>query len=223
MRANHHRPAWLLRLGPLISATCGVVAATSVASCSAQSEEHPSGTAPSTTVVNTTAAPSQLRWDTYRGVRLPRSRIDGPTHSGVVDTGYKQTPQGAALAAIRGQAYLALADDDEWGKVVSIVTAPGPGRDAFAAQRAPLTVSGVVPADQAPRFVAFKIDHYSSSEPITAAARVVTETGSPSRTFAYPVALQWLADDWRIVLPTAEETIDAVELTSLDGYTRLES
>ncbi|MEU7631875.1 hypothetical protein AB0C34_18075 [Nocardia sp. NPDC049220] len=169
-----------------------------------------------------TAVPAQLRWDTYRGVRLPRSAVDGPTHSGLVDTGYRQTPQGAAVAAIRAQAYLALADDEEWGRVVSIVTAPGPGRDVYAAQRAPLSVSGIVPAEQAPRFVAFKIDHYSGTEPATAAVRVVTETASPVQRYAYPVALQWLAGDWRIVLPTAEETIDATELPTLDGYTRLE-
>ena len=33
--------------------------------------------------------------------------------------------------------------------------------------------------------------------------------GTDDQIYSYPVALQWIADDWRIVLPTAEENIDA--------------
>ncbi|WP_433717305.1 hypothetical protein ACQP2U_43220 (plasmid) [Nocardia sp. CA-084685] len=170
--------------------------------------------------VDLTAAPAALTWENYRGVRLPRSAVDGPTQFGQIANGYTQTPQGAVLAAIRGQAALILAGDNEWGTVVATLTAPGPGRDEFAANRAVLSVSGSVPAGQAPRFVGFKVITYQPDPPI-AGVRVVEQIGSPPRTFAYPVALQWIGD-WRIVLPTVAEGIDAIELDNLDGYTRLE-
>ena len=168
-----------------------------------------------------TAAPAALKWDNYRGMRLPRSPADGPKQVGeVAASGYSRSPQGAVLAAMRGQAYLALAGDTEWGRVVATLTAPGPGRDEFAAYRTPLSISGALPSGSA-RFVGFKVIGYHA-DPLTAGVHVAEEIGTPPRLFAWPVALQWLQGDWRIVLPTTAEGIDAIELSNLDGYTRLE-
>ncbi|MFR9753955.1 hypothetical protein ACL02S_23350 [Nocardia sp. 004] len=199
------------------SVCMAVIVTVVVAGCGAGSD---SGSPEQTAAPpNTTAAPAQLVWDTFRGVRLPRSPIDGPRNSGdAVPTGYSRTPQGAVLAAVRGQAMLALAGDGEWGRVLSVVTAPGPGRDEFAANRMVLSIRGPVPADMAPKFVAFKVIGFSNT---TAAVHVVTESGTPTHRYAYPVALAWI-DDWRIVLPTTAEAVDAIELPTLDGYTRLE-
>ncbi|MFD6401155.1 hypothetical protein [Nocardia sp. NPDC060249] len=133
--------------------------------------------------------------------------------------GYRHSPQGAVLAAIRGQVHLGMASDSEWGRTVALVSAPGPGREEFAAQRVVLSISGSVPAGAAPKYVAFKVSHYSDT---AAAVHIVTEIGAPTQTFDYPVALSWIDNDWRIVLPTSAEAIDATEVTSLDGYTRLE-
>ncbi|MFI8977291.1 hypothetical protein ACIGO9_30720 [Nocardia asteroides] len=153
-------------------------------------------------------------------MKLPRSKLDGPTQTGqVVAMGYSHTPQGAILAAIRGQAHLALAADNAWGKTLAVVSAPGPGRDEFAAARIALSIEGDLPKGRTHRFVAFKVNHYSEH---SAAIVVAAEIGTPAITFAQPVALSWLAGDWRIVLPTAAENITATEVTSLDGYTRLE-
>ncbi|OZC42504.1 hypothetical protein CH286_25400 [Rhodococcus sp. WWJCD1] len=168
------------------------------------------------------SAPAELTWREIAGVSVPTSRVDGPaTGTSVNRSGYSQTPQGAVLAAIVGQTALAVADDRAWPEVVNTVTAPGPGRDEFAAARAAVTVSGSVPADSAPRFVGFEVTDYSN-DPLSAAVSVAQTIGGDDQLYAYPVALQWIADDWRIVLPTAEENIDAVELDSLDGYTTLE-
>lgn len=168
------------------------------------------------------SAPAELTWREVAGVSVPTSRIDGPfAGTSVNRSGYSQTPQGAVLAAINGQAALAVADDRAWPEVVNAVTAPGPGRDEFAAARSAVTVSGSVPADAAPRFVGFEITEYSH-EPLSAAVSIAQTIRTDDQIYAYPVALQWISDDWRIVLPTAEENIDAVELASLDGYTTLE-
>jgi hypothetical protein len=171
--------------------------------------------------VDTITAPANLTWENYNGVRLPRSITDGPTDYSAVPYGYTNTPQGAVLAAIRGQAYLALTPDSMWGQMVSVVTAPGPGRDEFAANRALVSVAGSVPPEQAPKFVAFKVTDYTPGESTTAAVDVVQEIGSPPQRFAYPVALQWIGD-WRLVLPTAAENIDARPVENLDGFTLIE-
>lgn len=168
------------------------------------------------------SAPAELTWREIAGVSVPTSPVDGPdTGTSVRRSGYSQTPQGAVLAAIIGQTSLAVADDRAWPEVVNTVTAPGPGRDEFAAARTAVTVSGSVPADAAPTFVGFEVTDYRH-DPLTAAVSVAQTIGNDDQLYAYPVALQWIADDWRIVLPTAQENIDAVELDSLDGYTTLE-
>ncbi|MCZ4645117.1 hypothetical protein [Rhodococcus erythropolis] len=178
-------------------------------------------TEPDSAPLDTTSAPKDVSWESYNGVRLPRSLRDGPTNSDVPPSGYSQTPQGAVLAAIRGQAYLALTPDANWGQMVSVVTAPGPGRDEFAANRALVSVTGSVPAEQAPKFIAFKVTDYTPGDSATAAVDVVQEIGSPPARFVYPVALEWIGD-WRLVLPTAAENIDAREVSTLDGYTLIE-
>lgn len=171
--------------------------------------------------VDTTSPPANLTWEGYNGVRLPRSITDGPKDYSAVPHGYTNTPQGAVLAAIRGQAYLALTPDTTWGQMVSVVTAPGSGRDEFAANRALVSVTGSVPPEQAPKFVAFKVIDYTPGESATAAVEVVQEIGSPPQRFVYPVALAWIGD-WRLVLPTAAENIDARPVENLDGYTLIE-
>jgi len=206
-------------MSPIYRVGTLLMAATLAAGCGNDIRPAPSDN--TAAPVDLAAAPADLRWETYRGLRLPWSPVDGPRHSsGVVSSGYSRSPQGAVLAAIRGQGYLALAGDTEWGRVVATLTAPGPGRDEFAAHRAPLSITGTLPPG-AVRFVGFKIVTYRT-DPLTAGVHVAEEVGTPPRLFSWPVALQWIGDDWRIVLPTSSEGIDAAELVDLTGYTLLE-
>ncbi|MEW1934592.1 hypothetical protein AB0362_20615 [Rhodococcus sp. NPDC079359] len=201
-----------------IAATAATVLA--LAACGSGKDDTP--TSAPDAAPDLRSAPAELTWREVAGVSVPTSRVDGPhTGTSVNRSGYSQTPQGAVLAAIVGQTALAVADDRSWPEVVNTVTAPGPGRDEFAAARTAVTVSGSVPADAAPKFVGFEITDYRQ-DPLTAAVSVAQTIGTGDQLYAYPVALQWISDDWRIVLPTAEENIDAVELDSLDGYTTLE-
>ncbi|WP_407727630.1 hypothetical protein ACJEDT_25740 (plasmid) [Rhodococcoides fascians] len=201
-----------------IAATAATVLA--LAACGSGKDDTP--TSAPDAAPDLRSAPAELTWREVAGVSVPTSRVDGPrTGTSVNRSGYSQTPQGAVLAAIVGQTALAVADDRSWPEVVNTVTAPGPGRDEFAAARTAVTVSGSVPADAAPKFVGFEITDYRQ-DPLTAAVSVAQTIGTGDQIYAYPVALQWISDDWRIVLPTAEENIDAVELDSLDGYTTLE-
>ncbi|OAK54049.1 hypothetical protein [Rhodococcoides kyotonense] len=201
-----------------IAATTATVLA--LAACGSGNDDSPAA-APDP-APDLRSAPAELTWREVAGVSVPTSRVDGPhTGTSVNRSGYAQTPQGAVLAAINGQTALAVADDRSWPEVVNTVTAPGPGRDEFAAARAAVTVSGSVPADAAPKFVGFEVTDYSS-DPLSAGVSVAQTIGTGTELFSYPVALQWISGDWRIVLPTSEENIDAVEIDNLDGYTTLE-
>ncbi|WP_206509848.1 hypothetical protein [Rhodococcus sp. KRD197] len=202
-----------------IAATTATVLA--LAACGSGNDDAPT-TSAENPAPDLRSAPAELAWREVAGVSVPTSRVDGPdTRTSVNRSGYSQTPQGAVLAAINGQTALAVADDRAWPEVVNTVTAPGPGRDEFAAARIAVTVSGSVPAAAAPKFVGFEVTDYQS-DPLSAAVSVAQTIGSDNQIYSYPVALQWIGDDWRIVLPTAEENIDAVELDSLDGYTTFE-
>lgn len=192
-----------------------------LAACGSDNDDNPA-TGTDTLAPDLRSAPAELTWREISGVSVPTSRVDGPaTGTSVNRSGYSQTPQGAVLAAIIGQTALAVADDRTWPEVVNTVTAPGPGRDEFAAARAAVTVSGSVPADAAPRFVGFEVTDYRQ-DPLSAAVSVAQTIGTGTELFSYPVALQWISGDWRIVLPTSEENIDAAEIDNLDGYTTLE-
>ena len=202
-----------------IAATAATVLA--LAACGSGSDAAPN-TSAATPAPDLRTAPAELAWREVAGVSVPTSPVDGPdTGTSVNRSGYTQTPQGAVLAAINGQTALAVADDRAWPEVVNTVPAPGPGRDEFAAARAAVTVSGSVPADAAPKFVGFEVTEYSN-DPLSAAVSVAQTIGTGTELFSYPVALQWISGDWRIVLPTSEENIDAVEIDNLDGYTTLE-
>ncbi|WP_328814290.1 hypothetical protein [Rhodococcus sp. NBC_00297] len=206
----------LPRISCLTSAVAVVLIA---AACGSESSD----TAPAEEQIDTASAPADLEWRTVGGVDVPSSPSAGPsTGSGVTRHGYDKTPQGAVLAAINGQTALAVADDRTWPEVVNTVTAPGPGRDAFAVARAAVTVAGAVPQASAPRFVGFDVTAYEP-DASTAAVSVAQTIGEDSQLYSYPVALQWVGDDWRIVLPTPEENIDAAELDDLAGYTELKA
>lgn len=202
-----------------IAATAATVLV--LAACGSGNDDAPN-TSAETPAPDLRSAPAELAWREVAGVSVPTSPVDGPdTGTSVNRSGYSQTPQGAVLAAINGQTALAVADDRAWPEVVNTVTAPGPGRDEFAAARAAVTVSGSVPADATPKFVGFEVTDYRQ-DPLSAAVSVAQTIGTGTELFSYPVALQWISGDWRIVLPTSEENIDAVEIDNLDGYTTLE-
>lgn len=170
--------------------------------------------------VDTSSAPADLTWRTVAGLKIPTSHQDGPART-TPPQGYSHSPQGAALAAANGQAALATSPDTTWPEVVRTVTAPGPGRDEWAQARALMSVSGAVDPSVAASFVAFKITDYSPEHAIVLLA-TSTPPGpgedEPLLT-AYPVQLAWTGADWKLVLPTQSDDIDATEIHTLEGFT----
>ena len=169
--------------------------------------------------VDVSSAPADLVWRSVAGLKVPTSRSDGPARTSPPQ-GYSHTPQGAALAAANGQAVLATAPDASWPEVVRTVTAPGPGRDQFAQARTLMSVSGSVPDEAAATFAGFKVTEYSDERAIVLVATTTPpdSDGAVLRT-AYPVQLAWTGGDWKLVLPTQADDVDAAEIATLDGFT----
>lgn len=169
--------------------------------------------------VEVDVAPTDLVWRTVAGLKVPTSRTDGPAKTSPPQ-GYSHTPQGAALAAANGQAVLATAPDSTWPDVVRTVTAPGPGRDQFAQARTLMSVSGSVADEAAATFDGFKITEYSDTKAIVLLA-TTTSPGTDGRALhtAYPVQLAWTGGDWKLVLPTQADNVDAAEIVDLDDFT----
>lgn len=170
--------------------------------------------------VDVAAAPADLTWRNVAGLKVPTSRADGPARTSPPQ-GYSHTPQGAALAAANGQAALATAPDATWPEVVRTVTAPGPGRDQWAQARVLMSVSGAVDPAVATTFSGFKVTDYSPERAIVLLATSTPPSADEPEPLlaAYPVQLAWTGADWKVVLPTQADNIDAAEIQTRDGFT----
>ena len=66
-----------------------------------------------TTTIDPDRAPTEVRWEPYQGITLPIG-ADGPRQtSGGTATGFTQSPQGAALAAINHSVRIGVAPDSQ--------------------------------------------------------------------------------------------------------------
>lgn len=174
--------------------------------------------------VDMEALPREMSWKVYQGQPYPVSPKDGPLHAASsVPWGFSPTPQGAVLAAVGGHVRLALASDKEWPEVTRVVTAPGRGREEFIAFRSLQSVTGPLPAGKARQFLGFKVRNWvwdkKNKHPKSCAVVVAQRQGSTL--LSYPVAMVWLNGDWRILLPTTKDSIDATRLKNLDGFVAL--
>lgn len=201
-------------LRPALAAVAATLLLVGSSGCS--NDEQPQETAQT----DVSAAPAELTWRSVAGLQVPTSRVDGPARTSPPQ-GYSRSPQGAALAAANGQAALATAPDDTWPEVVRTVTAPGPGRDQWAQARVLMSVSGAVEESVAATFSGFKVTEYSPDRAIVLVATSTPPEGGGTEPLltAYPVQLAWTGGDWKLVLPTQEDEVDAAEIESLEGFT----
>ncbi|KQB84077.1 hypothetical protein [Corynebacterium oculi] len=164
---------------------------------------------------DTGVAPQEMTWSSSVGcLVLPSSVSSGPYEQdpGAVPRGFERSPQGAVMAAVLGQGWLAAADDDQWPMVVNQFVAPGQGKDQWAQARATLSVEGCL--DPAPAFVGFAFDSFTEDRAALALAVRRPDGGL----YAMPTQLVWQDEDWKIVLPSQDEAVDAVELDNLEEF-----
>lgn len=185
----------------------GVIFALAAGLLAGCGSDVPEQQSPESAVVHTTTAPVVSWRPGPSGLVVPVSSVDGPRESVPVPHGFSHSPQGAVLAAITAQAWMAGANDSTWPKVAEYLLEPGVGRTQWSQARALMSVDGVV-ADPA-RFVGFRFDSYSDD----AAVVVVATRWSDGLVTAYPVQLSHATGSWRVVVPEQDKAPDMQELT----------
>jgi hypothetical protein len=199
-----------------------MIAAT-VAGCS---EDTATGGDTAPTAADVGAPPAEVTWRPYQGIEVPYSDVDGPTAdtSSAAPTGYSATPQGAVLAAIQGQARLALAPDTAWATVTRELVAPGDGRDAYAIARSAASITDAADPATTAAFTGFRVSSYDESRAVID----VATTMPGGQLTAVPVTVLRSTGDWKIALPaptgaeddpTAPTATDPIPLPSMDGFT----
>lgn len=171
--------------------------ALTVTACSSETES-----------VDASAAPENITWNLGpAGLEYPVSSVSGPHVTDPVPSGFSNDPQGAVLAAMATQVFLAAADDESWPLVAQKMLEPGIGRDQWAQARALLSVKGKI--ENPPQFKAFRVDDFSEGKAIISLAAFYPKE---NLTAAMPVQLSHSSGDWRVVLPPQDQAPDLVEL-----------
>ncbi|WP_239476649.1 hypothetical protein [Nocardia arizonensis] len=153
------------------------------------------------------AAPTQVRWQDFHGVALPRT-AQGPksiTDGAAVE--FEHSPPGAAVAAITHTVRLSVATDDQWPKVVAGEVVPGPARDEWSVNRLQLSITGPAAPEYAPRLLGYRITEYTEDR---TAVDVYTEYSDGSKAVNH-TTVEWFQQDWRLRLPDPESTARPVE------------
>jgi hypothetical protein len=177
------------------------------------------------------SAPS---WQAFHGVRLPLSESDGPRHlDGDLAAGFARTEQGALLAAL----HIAVRANAQWGPSVFEPTIErqvvGPDKQALLDATRRLYEQSRIEAglpDGAPlgeAFVVYEAYRWESFTPQAATVDIVSAgpntTGGTVRA-STRIQVRWHDGDWRVVAPLGGDWGNtAVQVKSLDGYTRLDT
>ncbi len=204
------------------SAAAALMIVATVVGCS----DDPAAVGDAPAAIDVAAPPAEVTWRPYQGVDVPYSNVDGPAAdtSSAAPTGYSATPQGAVLAAIQGQARLALAPDTAWATVTRTLVAPGDGRDAFAIARSAASITDAADPATTAAFTGFRVSSYDESRAVVD----VATTMPGGQLTAVPVTVLRTTGDWKIALPaptgaeddpTAPAATDPIPLPSMDGFT----
>ncbi|MEV6071820.1 hypothetical protein AB0L82_35225 [Nocardia sp. NPDC052001] len=190
----------------VLALTAAVLTATAACSSSHTSD---TGTATGPVPADPGRAPAQLRWESWQGIALPYSSIDGPKSVTGAATGFSHTPQGAALAGIQNSIRVSLASDGSWAATAAQALAAGPGKDAYVLARAQVS-TGPVNTTALPTILGYRIDHWS---PEHTTLTVYTRYSDASHAASHQ-QVDWLAGDWKLRLPDPDSTTPVVEAIS---------
>lgn len=163
--------------------------------------------------------PSELEWESYRGLAMPFSRSAGPKGgAGSVSRCFAHTPTGALLAATHISARALLAPD--WRPIAENQFVPGPATDAFVTRMTSLVgdptpglvrdVTGIMqPAG-------FKFLGYTPEQAVVALL-FASEAQARMQSAVYTVV--WGGDDW-LLQAQPDGTLGTMRQrpTSLDGF-----
>ncbi|MGN2637192.1 hypothetical protein ACTD5D_13575 [Nocardia takedensis] len=156
------------------------------------------------------AAPTEVRWQDFRGVVLPHTAQGPRSVTEGAAAGFDRSPPGAAVAAITHTVRLSVAADGQWSSVVARSVVPGPARDEWSVNRLQLSITGPATPEFAPRLLGYRIADYTDRR---GAVEIYTEYSDGSRAVNH-TTVEWFRDDWRLRLPDPGSTTPP--LTALD-------
>ncbi|NKY88889.1 hypothetical protein [Nocardia veterana] len=140
--------------------------------------------------------PSGLHWEKWQEALLPYGD-DGPKHvESDAATGFSDTPQGAALAAMQHAYRSTNAPDSTWYTVAARVLVANPGKDAWVTTRALYSVKAVDPS-AVQRYIGYQITSWTKDR-----AAITLYTSYPDGSLlATDTVVTWIGGDWRLQLP----------------------
>ena len=160
--------------------------------------------------------PADVRWQLFEGVALPFSASAGPTRvDEPIAAGYARSPAGALLAASQLTVRYLVTPHPDWRRVVKEQVLPGPGRDAFLAQRGRYAQMDA-PAAGFGQFAGFRFVTYTDD---VAVVQLVTRFHGDVLQ-ATTNTVRWVDGDWRLELqPDGATGPPAQRLPNLLGVT----
>src|SRR5262249_19071714 len=142
--------------------------------------------------------------------------------TGVAATGYRHTPQGAALAAIDHTVRYSTAADGSWGPIAAAEIASTPGADAWKLARARVKITAPANPALAPRIIGYRITSYQPDRAAVTAYSVYPDNSLS----ATAIQVVWTGGDWRLLLPdpgSTTRTVTAIGSAPSVGLVRLGS
>jgi len=221
------KPFFLVCLAFLLGLVLASVAVLTLRGGDAPSTQRPGAvtTDPTSTVAATpaptatldqsvpTTTPQGVRWQLWQTVALPFSDEAGPsTVQGDTATGYAHTPTGALIAATQTAVRYRVAQD--WRAVLQASVQPGPGAEAWANLRAPLTLDEPQPG-QLGQAAGFQVISYT---PERAVIQYVAKFQNGTMQMTSNTVV-WDGSDWKLVLTDdGGVSATAVPISSLSGF-----
>ncbi|WP_157254802.1 hypothetical protein [Nonomuraea typhae] len=159
--------------------------------------------------------PADVTWSVFHGVAQPASRLHGPHRvEGEVARCFAHTPPGALIAAWQLCTRFVLADD--WRQVVELQVVPGPGRDAYVAQRARIRADTSRTGGGYGQLAGYAIASYT---PQVATIQLVSRFAATGHLQVNTVTVVWDGADWRLQLqPDGSISPSLQALSSLAGF-----
>ncbi|GGP13082.1 hypothetical protein LDL08_32695 [Nonomuraea glycinis] len=159
--------------------------------------------------------PAGVTWTLFHGVAQPTSPEHGPhRRQADVDRCFAHTPTGALIAAWQIATRFVLADD--WRRVVELQVMPGPGRDAYVAQRARIRAGAGRDAGGYGQLAAFGFASYT---PQVATVQLVSRFAATGQLQVNTVTVVWSGDDWRLLLQPGGSISPSLQaVSSLTGF-----